>query len=102
MRNLAYLSAPTGLLAAVDCRAKELGMSREGVLSRAGLTEGDWNALASSLAAVDAKKLLRALNAVGIGSIAVELPHNPSYDQARSSLEASQAGQFQPLYGDLA
>jgi hypothetical protein len=101
LRNLAYLSAPTGLLTAVDRRAQDMGISRASVLWRAGLTETDWNALASSLAAVPATPLLRLLNAAGLASMIVEMPANPGQDPARPPLDRSHAGQVNALYGDL-
>jgi hypothetical protein len=60
---LATLAAPSGVMPALDARAARMGFSRAVLLARAGLVQGDWDAIATALGGVNAANLRRLLNA---------------------------------------
>ncbi|MBG0795901.1 hypothetical protein IYY11_21315 [Methylocystis sp. H62] len=60
---LATIAAPTGILAALDKRAAQRNESHAKLLSRAGLVQDDWDALAVALGGANAVNLRRLLNA---------------------------------------
>jgi hypothetical protein len=60
---LATIAAPTGILAAIDRRAAQRNESRAKLLSRAGITQDDWDDLAAALGGANAANLRKVLNA---------------------------------------
>lgn len=60
---LATIAAPLGILEAVTKRAEQRGESRAKLLSRAGISQSDWDALATALGGANATNLRRLLNA---------------------------------------
>jgi hypothetical protein len=60
---LATIAAPTGILAAIDKRAAQRNQTHAQLLSRAGLVQADWDALATALGSANAANLRKLLNA---------------------------------------
>jgi hypothetical protein len=60
---LATIAAPPGILAALDKRAAQRNQTHAQLLSRAGITQSDWDALATALGEASATNLRRLLNA---------------------------------------
>lgn len=60
---LATIAAPKAILAALDKRAAQRNESRAKLLSRAGITQDDWDQLATALGSANATNLRKLLNA---------------------------------------
>lgn len=62
----ATLGAPTGILTALDRAAAARGMAHGQFLAKAGLVQGDWDAISTALAGIDAAKWNKLHNAAGV------------------------------------
>jgi hypothetical protein len=93
---LATIAAPTGILSAIDYRAGQRNQTRAQLLSRAGITQGDWDALAAALGGANATNLRRLLNASHAALCVIE--------QSTAIPEGSSASHNGPIvshFGDL-
>jgi hypothetical protein len=93
---LATIAGPTGILSALDYRAAQRNESRAKLLSRAGLSQGDWDALATALGSANAANLRRLLNASHAALCVIE--------QSTAIPEGSAASYNGPIvshFGDL-
>lgn len=93
---LATVAAPSGILAALDKRAEQRKQTHAQLLARAGLTQGDWDALAAALGGANATNLRRLLNASYAALCVIEqstaIPENSA---------ASHNGPIVSHFGDL-
>ncbi|ULO23799.1 hypothetical protein [Methylocystis sp. SB2] len=71
---LATVAAPTGILSAIDKRAAQRNQTHAQLLSRAGLVQADWDALATALGGANAANLRRLLNASHAAICVMEQP----------------------------
>ncbi|WP_018407671.1 hypothetical protein [Methylocystis rosea] len=93
---LATIAGPAGILSALDYRAAQRNESRAKLLSRAGITQGDWDALATALGGANAVNLRRLLNASQAALCVIE--------QSTAIPEGSSASHNGPIvssFGDL-
>lgn len=93
---LATIAAPPGILAAFDKRAAAHNQTHEQLLARAGVTQNDWEALASALGSANAANLRRLLNAshaaLAVIGQSTQIPENS---------DASHNGPICSHFGDL-
>ena len=93
---LATIAAPPGILSAIDYRAAQRNQTRTQLLSRAGITQADWDALATALGGANAANLRRLLNASHAAICVIE--------QSTAIAEGSTASHNGPItsaFGDL-
>jgi hypothetical protein len=93
---LATIAAPLGILAAFDKRAAQRNESRAKLLSRAGITQEDWDQLATALGGANAANLRRLINASHAALVVIE--------QSTPIPEGSAASHNGPIvshFGDL-
>ena len=94
---LATIAAPSGILTALDYRAAQRNQTRAQLLSRAGLVQADWDALATALGGANAANLRRLLNA----SHAVLLVLEQTTAIQSDNNPASNNGQIVSSFGDV-
>ncbi|MFO1102485.1 MAG: hypothetical protein U1E20_06250 [Methylocystis sp.] len=93
---LASIAAPLGILSAIDKRAAQRNETRARLLSRAGITQNDWDDLSAALGSANAENLRKALNASHAALVVIE-QSTPIPDGSA----ASHNGPITSHFGDL-
>jgi hypothetical protein len=88
----ATLGAPTGILTAIDKAAAARGMTHAQLLTKAGLVQGDWDAINTALASITTANWFLPHNAAGVQT-AVILPTQAILEGAAGAVSSLPQGE---------